>query len=60
MRRRTDLGGLVAGLVVILLGTILLLDRTGALDLGFAWLFPVFAAAAGAILLAMGLADRSP
>jgi len=58
--RRPDLGGLVAGLVVIVLGTVLLLDQLDALDLGFGWLFPAFAATAGATLLAMGLADRSP
>lgn len=60
MRRRLDAGALSAGLVVVLLGTLLLLDRVEALDLGFGWLFPLMAAALGAILLAMGLADRSP
>lgn len=60
MRRRLDPGALAAGLVVILLGTLLLLDRVEVLDLGFGWLFPLLAAAAGASLLAMGLADRSP
>lgn len=59
MRRRLDSGALVAGLVVILLGALLMLDRLEALDLGFGWLFPLAAAAVGAILLAMGLADRS-
>ena len=60
MRRRLDSGALTAGLVTILLGLLLLLDRLEALDLGFGWLFPLLAAAVGAILLAMGLADRSP
>ena len=60
MRRRLDSGALTAGLVVILLGTLLLLDRVETLDLGFGWLFPLLAAAVGAMLLAMGLADRSP
>lgn len=60
MRRRLDSGALTAGLVVSLLGTLLLLDRLDALDLSFGWLFPLAAAAVGAILLAMGLADRSP
>jgi hypothetical protein len=59
MRRDIDIGGLVAGIVVILLGTLLLLDRADVLDLGFGWLFPALAATGGAILLAMGLADRS-
>ena len=60
MRRTLDLGGLVAGLAVIVLGALLLLDRVGAIDLGFGWLFPSLAAVVGAILLATGLADRSP
>lgn len=59
MRDRIDIPSLVAGLVVIALGTLLLLDRLDVLDLRFGWLFPALAAAIGAILLASGLADRS-
>lgn len=58
MRARLDIPSLVAGLVIIALGTLLLLDRAEVLDLGFGWLFPAVAGAVGAILLASGLADR--
>ncbi len=58
--RRFDPVSLVAGLVTMALGALLLLDRLEVLDLGFGWLLPALAATAGAILLAAGLADRSP
>ena len=60
MRARLDVPSLVAGLVVIALGVLLLLDRLEVLDLRFGWLGPALAGTAGAILLAAGLADRSP
>jgi len=59
MRRRIDVPSLVAGLAVVLLGVLLLLDRAGTLDLEFGWFLPAVAATVGAILLATGLADRS-
>ena len=52
---RLDLTSLVAGLAVLALGVLLLLDRLGTLDLGFGYLAPALAAVAGAILLASGL-----
>ena len=52
---RPDLPSLVAGIAVLALGVILLLDSTGAVDLQFGVLGPVACAAAGAILLARGL-----
>ena len=55
MKRRIDLTSLVAGLVVTGLGVLLLLDRTGALDLRFGYALPALFAAGGAILLAAGL-----
>lgn len=58
--RRFDTVSLVAGLATMALGALLLLDRLGVLDLRFGWLLPALAATAGAILLAAGLADRSP
>jgi hypothetical protein len=45
----------VAGVCVIALGTLLLLDATGTMDLRFAVLGPAACAALGAILLASGL-----
>ena len=60
MRRSLDLVSLVAGLVIMVLGTVLLLDRLDAFDLQFGWLFPALAGTVGAVLLAAGLSDRSP
>jgi len=48
----------VAGLAVLALGVLLLLDASGTLDLRFAVLGPVACAATGAILLASGMARR--
>lgn len=60
MRRgAVDVASLVAGLVVIALGLLLLLDRVEVLDLRFGWLGPALAGTIGAILLAVGLADSS-
>ena len=53
--RKRDTGSLVAGLVLIGLGSLLFLDRVDALDLRFAYLWPALLAAVGAILLALGL-----
>ncbi|HEV7884380.1 MAG TPA: DUF5668 domain-containing protein [Solirubrobacteraceae bacterium] len=46
---------LTAGLVLVVLGGVLLLDRTGTLDLTFRSMAPIAFAAIGAILLASGL-----
>jgi hypothetical protein len=46
---------LTAGLVLVVLGTLLLLDSTGALRLDFGALAPIAFGAVGAILLASGL-----
>jgi hypothetical protein len=45
----------VAGLAIVILGVLLLLDDGGTLDLSFALFAPVACAATGAILLAAGL-----
>jgi hypothetical protein len=45
----------VAGVCVIGLGVLLLLDATGALELRFAMLAPAACAALGAILVASGM-----
>ena len=56
--RRADVPALVAGLTILALGALLLLDRVDALELSFGALAPVFLAACGAILLATGLDNR--
>jgi hypothetical protein len=56
--RSPDPTSLVAGIAVLALGVLLLLDAGGTLDLRFAVLAPVSCAAAGAILLASGMTRR--
>jgi hypothetical protein len=46
---------LVAGLVIIALGTLLLLDRTDVINLRFGYFWPAITATIGAILLTSGL-----
>jgi hypothetical protein len=57
VRRRAspDPVSLTAGLVLVVLGTVLLLDRVGMLDLTFGSMTPIAFGAVGAILLASGL-----
>jgi hypothetical protein len=55
---RPDVPSVVAGLAVLALGAVLLLDETGVIELSFGLLAPVACAAAGAILLATGLSRR--
>lgn len=55
---RPDIPSLAAGLAVIALGTLLLLDAVGAFELTFGLFAPVACAATGAILLASGLSRR--
>lgn len=56
--RTLDWTSLAAGLVLIGLGGLFLLDRVQALDLRFGYLWPALLAALGAILLAAGLSRR--
>jgi hypothetical protein len=61
VRRRAspDAVSLTAGIALVVLGTVLLLDRTGTLYLTFGSMAPIVFAAVGAILLASGLSrDR--
>jgi hypothetical protein len=56
--RRTgspDRVSLTAGLVLVVLGAVLLLDSLGTLHLSFAGMAPIAFGAVGAILLASGL-----
>jgi hypothetical protein len=58
VRGRPDIPALVAGLAVLALGGVLLLDALGVFDLRFAAFGPVACAAAGAILVTNGLSRR--
>ncbi|HEY6892134.1 MAG TPA: DUF5668 domain-containing protein [Solirubrobacter sp.] len=53
-QRRADRTLIVAGLVTIALGTLLLLDRTGTIDVRFDYMAPAVLAAIGAVLVAAG------
>jgi hypothetical protein len=57
-KTRPDAFSLTAGAVLIVFGTVLLLDRLGELDLDFHIMAPIAFAAIGAILLASGLSRR--
>jgi hypothetical protein len=58
VRRPVDIPALVGGVAVTALGLLLLLDRAHVLHLGFGWLWPALLAAAGAYLVASGVAGR--
>jgi hypothetical protein len=55
VRRSADPTSLVAGIAVLALGLLLLLDAMGTLELRFGVLAPAACAAMGAILLASGM-----
>jgi hypothetical protein len=55
MRAGPDTSTLVAGLAVLALGVLLLLDALSAIELSFEVFAPAACAAVGAILLANGL-----
>jgi hypothetical protein len=55
---RPDIPALVAGLALLAMGAILLLDALGAFELTFGVFAPVACAVTGAILLANGLGRR--
>jgi hypothetical protein len=56
--RDIDRLSLVAGLVLVVFGVVLLLDRSGTLRLTFGAMAPMAFAVVGAILLASGLSRR--
>ena len=53
--RRIDWTSLAAGLVLMALGGLFLLDRLDTLDLRFGYLWPALLAAVGVIVLVAGL-----
>jgi hypothetical protein len=57
MTVRPDRFSLGAGMAVVFLGVVLLLDQTDAIDISPGWLGAAFAAAAGVILIASGIAE---
>jgi peptidoglycan/LPS O-acetylase OafA/YrhL len=57
--RRDDVS-LAAGIGLVALGALLLLDQSGAIDLTLGWLGATVAAVLGAVLLVSGLRDPAP
>ena len=55
---RPDLATLISGLSVLALGTVLLLDQVGQLNLDFGSLAPIVLCVVGLVLLVGGLAKR--
>jgi hypothetical protein len=55
---RPDLATLITGLSILALGTVLLLDQAGELNLDFGSLAPLVLAVVGIVLLVGGLAKR--
>jgi hypothetical protein len=55
VRGRPDIPALVAGLAVLALGGVLMLDALDVIDLSFEALAPISCAVVGSILLANGL-----
>lgn len=53
-RGRADRTLIAAGLASIVLGALLLLDRTGTLDVKFNYMLPAVLAAVGAVLVTAG------
>ncbi|HEX3173912.1 MAG TPA: hypothetical protein VHQ43_06815 [Solirubrobacterales bacterium] len=59
MSRSPNVTSLVAGLALIVLGALVVMDADGSLDLGFAYMGPALVAVLGVILLASGLVARA-
>jgi hypothetical protein len=57
-RRALDLPSFVGGVVILVIGAVLLLDRLDVITLHFASFGPLCCAAIGAVLLATGLSRR--
>jgi hypothetical protein len=55
---RPDLATLISGLSILALGTVLLLDQAGELNLDFGSLGPLVLTVIGVVLLVGGLAKR--
>lgn len=56
--RRADPVSIVAGIAVMALGTLILLDQSDALRLRFDYAAPAMLATVGVVLLALGLGRR--
>jgi hypothetical protein len=58
VRERLDMTSLIAGIAIVALGTLILLEEEGTIDLAGGWLLAVLAAATGVVLVASGMGAR--
>jgi hypothetical protein len=58
IRDKLDITSLVAGIAIVLLGVLILLQEEGTIDLEAGWLLAVLAAATGVVLVASGMGAR--
>jgi hypothetical protein len=58
IRDRLDLTSLAAGLAIVVIGALILLQVDGTIDLDAGWLLSALAAASGVVLVASGLGAR--
>lgn len=58
LRERVDPTSLVAGIAVVLLGLLIMLQEEGSIDLESGWLLAGIAAASGIALVASGIGTR--
>jgi hypothetical protein len=54
------LAALAAGLAIVALGAVLLLDAEGTVDFGSGWMLAAVAGLSGAALVASGIGAREP
>jgi hypothetical protein len=58
IRDRLDMTSLVAGLAIVVVGALILLQVDGTIDLEAGWLLSGLAAGSGVVLVASGLGAR--
>jgi NhaP-type Na+/H+ or K+/H+ antiporter len=58
IRERLDVTSLAAGIAIVVLGALVLLQEDGSIDLEAGWLLAALAAATGVVLVASGLGAR--
>jgi hypothetical protein len=58
IEERLDITSLVAGIAIVVLGTLILLQEEGTIDLEAGWLLAILAAGTGVVLVASGMGAR--
>jgi hypothetical protein len=58
IRNKVDVTSLVAGIAIVMLGVLILLQEEGTIDLEAGWLLAILAAGTGVVLVASGMGAR--